>query len=116
MTLFTRRNVLRLAATAAAIPVAATLAHADGHSTNHTVTIKNMSFSPANLSIKAGDTVTWVNEDRAAHSAWESANNTFDTGLLSTGQSAALTFASAGTINYRCRPHGNMRGTITITN
>jgi plastocyanin len=116
MTLFTRRNVLRLAATAAAIPVAATIARADGHSTNHVVTIKNMAFSPANLTIKAGDTVTWVNEDGPSHSAWESANNSFDTGLLSTGQSAALTFANAGSFNYRCRPHGNMRASITITN
>ncbi|UWQ97742.1 cupredoxin family copper-binding protein [Rhodobacteraceae bacterium S2214] len=113
MTLFTRRNVLRLAATAAAVPVAAKMAQA---ATNHVVTIKNMAFSPANLTIKAGDTVTWVNEDRAAHSAWESANNAFDTGLLSTGQSAALTFGAAGSFNYRCRPHGNMRGSITITN
>ena len=58
MTLFTRRNVLRLAATAAAIPVAATIAKADGHATNHTVVIKDFSFTPANLTIKAGDTVT----------------------------------------------------------
>lgn len=116
MTLFTRRNILRLAATAAAVPVVATMAKADGHATNHIVVIKDFSFTPANLSIKAGDTVTWVNEDSAKHSAWDSTNNAFDTGLLSTGQSAALTFASAGSFNYRCRPHGNMRGTITITN
>lgn len=116
MTLFTRRNVLRLAATAAAIPVVATIAKADGHATNHTVVIKDFSFTPANLTIKAGDTVTWVNQDSAQHSAWESSNNSFDTGLLSTGQSAALTFATAGSFNYRCRPHGNMRGAITITN
>ena len=116
MTTYTRRNILHLAATAAAIPVATTIAKADGHATNHTVVIKDFAFTPANLTIKAGDTVTWVNQDGTEHSAWESTNNAFDTGLLSTGQSAALTFASAGSFNYRCRPHGNMRGTITITN
>jgi len=57
----------------------------------------------------------WINQDSAQHSAWEDTNNAFDTGLLSQGQSAALTFAGAGTFNYRCRPHANMRGTITIT-
>jgi plastocyanin len=115
MTLLTRRNALRLAAASVALPLAATMARADGHATNHTVVIKDFSFTPANLTIKAGDTVTWVNQDDTQHSAWESANNAFDTGLLATGQSAALTFASAGSFNYRCRPHGNMRGTITIS-
>lgn len=115
MTTLTRRAMLRLAASTAALPLAATLARADGHATNHTVVIKDFAFTPANLTIKAGDTVTWVNQDSAQHSAWD-LNDQFDTGLLSTGQSAALTFAAAGTFSYRCRPHGNMRGTITITN
>lgn len=116
MTLYTRRSALRLAAASLAVPLAATMATADGHATNHTVVIKDFAFTPANLTIKAGDTVTWINQDSAQHSAWESGNNSFDTGLLSNGQSAALTFASAGSLNYRCRPHGNMRGSITITN
>ncbi len=111
-----RRTALRiLATTAAAVPAVATMARADGHATNHTVVIRNFAFEPANITIKAGDTITWVNEDDARHSAWD-LNNQFDTGLLSKGQSASLTFASAGTFGYRCRPHGNMRGTITITN
>ena len=116
MTLMTRRSALRLAAASLALPLAAIVAHADGHATTHTVVIKDFAFTPANLSIKAGDTVTWVNQDSAKHSAWESANNAFDTGLLSTGASASLMFASAGSFNYRCRPHGNMTASITITN
>lgn len=115
MTPITRRAALRLATAAAALPLAATIARADAHATAHTVTIKDMAFTPANLTIKAGDTVTFVNEDSIQHSAWD-LNNAFDTGLLSKGQSAALTFNAAGTFTYRCRPHGNMRGTITITN
>ncbi|MEJ6398685.1 plastocyanin/azurin family copper-binding protein [Yoonia sp. 208BN28-4] len=115
MTNLTRRAALRIAASAAVLPLAVTSANADGHATNHTVVIQNFAFSPANLQIKAGDTVTWVNQDSTAHSAWESTNNLFDTGLLQPGQSASLTFGSAGSINYRCRPHANMRGTITIS-
>lgn len=116
MTSMNRRTALRILATSvAAIPAVASVARADGHATNHTVVIKDFSFQPANITIKAGDTITWVNQDDAQHSAWD-LNNQFDTGLLGKGQSAALTFASAGTFSYRCRPHGNMRGTITITN
>lgn len=109
MTTITRRAAIGLAAV---FPLIATKAAAQ---TTHTVTIANFTFTPANLQIKAGDTVTWVNQDDAQHSAWESANNAFDTGLLSKGQSGSLTFGSAGSFNYRCRPHGNMRGTITIS-
>lgn len=109
----TRRDFLRVGAAAvAALPVLATTARAQ---TTHTVTIKNFAFSPANLTIAAGDTVTWVNEDSAGHSAWEDSGNAFDTGILRTGASASLTFSGAGSFSYRCRPHGNMRGTITIT-
>lgn len=108
----TRRNFLRSAAAIAALPVmAATAARAQ---TVHTVTIKNMAFSPEALTISAGDTVTWVNEDRPRHSA-EDLNGAFDTGLLSTGDSRSITFGGAGSFNYRCGPHRNMRGSITIT-
>lgn len=114
MSQLTRRTVLRFAAFCAAVPFGAILARADSHVTNHVVVIKNMRFSPADLTIKAGDTVTWRNEDDTAHSAWD-LNDVFDTGLLLPGQSAALTFSAAGTFSYRCRPHRSMRGTITIT-
>lgn len=107
----TRRTFIRNAALIAALPV---LAATRARAATHTVTIKNMAFSPANLTIAAGDTVTWINEDRPRHSALEM-NGAFDTGLLSTGDSASLTFPSAGTFDYRCGPHRNMRGTITVT-
>lgn len=112
MTDITRRAALRIAAAATALPFVAVRAAA---ATTHTVVIQNFAFNPANLQIAAGDTVTWVNQDSAAHSAWESVNNAFDTGLIQPGQSASLTFGGPGTIAYRCRPHGNMRGTITIS-
>lgn len=108
----TRRQFLTHAAAAtAALPLTATAARAQ---TTHTVTIRNMAFSPANLTINAGDTVTWVNEDRARHNVWEDANNAFETDMLGRGDSVSLTFNSAGSFGYRCRPHANMRGTITI--
>ncbi|MBU2993480.1 cupredoxin family copper-binding protein [Octadecabacter sp. 1_MG-2023] len=109
----TRREFMHMgAATLAALPVLATTAQAQ---TTHTVTIKNMQFSPPNLTVSVGDTITWVNEDRVRHSAWESNGNNFDTGLIGSGESASLTFGSAGTFDYRCRPHGNMRGSITVS-
>lgn len=108
----TRRDFLRrTAALAASLPVlAATAARAQ---TTHTVTIKNFAFSPAALTIAPGDTVTWVNEDNMRHSALD-LNGAFDTGLISQGQSASIAFGGQGTFEYRCGPHRNMRGSITI--
>ena len=109
----TRRDFLRTStATLAALPVlAATTAQA---LTNHTVTIKNFAFSPSDLTIAAGDTVTWINNDRAAHSAWEDGSDAFDTGLIRPGASSRLVFPNSGTFSYRCRPHGNMSAFIII--
>ncbi len=114
MTLFNRRTALRIAASAAALPLAAAVVRAEGHSTTHTVVIQNFAFTPADLQIKAGDTVTWVNQDTTQHSVLD-LGGAFDTDLINPGASASLTFASAGSFNYRCRPHGNMRGSITIS-
>ena len=110
----TRRMALRLAATAAAAPLAAKMAYADGHATTHTVTIRNFAFEPANLTISAGDTVRFINEDSAPHTATAD-GGAFDTGNLRGGQSAAVQFPSAATYSYFCAVHPRMKGSITVT-
>ena len=114
MTHPTRRDALRLGAALVALPLTAAVARADAHATAHTVVIKGMKFIPADLAIKAGDTVTWINEDRMRHSATD-LNGAFDTGLLAQGEESTMTFGGAGKFEYRCTPHANMRGTITIS-
>jgi len=114
MTVQSRRNFLKKALVgAAALPVLATAARADGHATTHQVSIEGFAFVPANLTINAGDTVVFTNADSAPHTATD-ANGAFDTGRLNRGASAQLTFNSAGSFNYICSLHPNMRGTITI--
>jgi plastocyanin len=113
MTNITRRMALRLAVSAAAVPLAAKMAFADGHTTTHTVTIQNFTFEPANLMVKAGDTVMFVNEDSAPHTATAD-NGAFDTGRLNNGQSAAFQFPAAATLTYSCAFHPNMKGSITV--
>lgn len=108
-----RRQAFRLALTALTVPAMATLAMADGHVTTHTVTIQGFAFSPANLSINAGDTVVFVNGDAAPHTATAN-NGSFDTGRLQGGQQAALTFASAGSFAYFCEIHPSMKASITV--
>lgn len=55
-----RRWALKLALTVPLLPLIVRTAFAEEHSVVHEVIIENMSFSPANLSIKAGDTVLFT--------------------------------------------------------
>lgn len=77
------------------------------------VTIQNFAFSPATLTIKVGDKVTWTNKDSAGHSATADKGN-FDTGILQNGQSGSVTFSKPGTYTYHCSVHPMMKATIVV--
>jgi plastocyanin len=77
------------------------------------VTIRDFDFAPATVTVSVGDTVTWTNAGPTAHTATAS-NGSFDTGLLSEGQSGSHTFRQAGSFSYYCAPHPNMKGTVVV--
>lgn len=77
------------------------------------VVIKDFSFAPAALTVRAGDTVTWSNSGPSDHTATAS-DGSFDTGPLSRGRSGSHTFTAAGTFAYVCSIHPNMRGTVRV--
>ena len=71
-----------------------------------------MAFSPARVEARVGDTIEWVNKDAFAHTAtvkggWEV--------MLPVKKSGSVTVDKAGTIDYFCRFHPNMKGTIDVT-
>jgi len=107
-----RRRAARLAALAALLLFIALASTAAG--ANATVTIAGFAFDPASVTINAGDSVTWTNRDQAAHSVVFTGGGP-RTGVLATGASATLTFATAGTFNYICGIHGAaMSGTVIV--
>jgi plastocyanin len=81
-----------------------------------------LAFQPAKVTIKAGDTVKWVNNKLAPHnvvfdSSAKDADKLTHKGLVfSAGESFEATFADAGTYTYYCEPHrgAGMIGTITV--
>jgi plastocyanin len=77
------------------------------------VTIVDFEFSPGQITINQGDTVTWTNDGPTAHSATAS-DGSFDTGVFPAGESRSHTFDEAGTFAYICTPHPNMQGTIVV--
>ncbi len=79
----------------------------------NTISIVNMSFSPANLTVVAGTTVKWTNNDGMAHTV-TSDNGSFDSGNIAGGASFSKTFSTVGTFPYHCTIHPGMTGTITV--
>ena len=77
------------------------------------VTIADFQFTPAQITINQGDTVTWTNNGPTPHSA-TAPDGSFDTGIFPAGQSRSHTFNDAGTFSYICTPHPNMHGTIVV--
>jgi len=76
-----------------------------------TVTIQGFAFNPATLTVKAGTTVKWTNEDSAPHKI---ASNSFNSENLNKGDSFEFTFENAGTYAYSCRIHPSMKGEIIV--
>ena len=75
--------------------------------------IKNLAYGKGSLTIKAGTTVEWVNDDPLAHTV-VAADSTFDSGLIEPGATWRHLFTVPGTYAYSCRPHPFMKGTITV--
>ena len=78
------------------------------------VTIKDFSFSPADLTVAKGTKVTWKNDDSATHRI-KSGDGSFDSQDLKNGDSFDHTFDTAGTFDYICGIHPSMKGKITVT-
>jgi plastocyanin len=82
---------------------------------DNTITIVKNTFKPANMTVKVGSTVRWVNADDHPHRI-EFADKSFTTSafLLGSSQSASQRFDHTGTYDYSCMIHPFMQGTITV--
>lgn len=70
-------------------------------------------FSPGNVTIAAGGSVTWVNDDDRDHTVTATSGG-FDSGTMAPGASWSRTFPAAGTFPYLCAIHPDMTGTVTV--
>jgi plastocyanin len=76
--------------------------------------ITSWAFQPAEVTIPAGQSVTWKNSGSLAHTATATGGQ-FDTGSLGPGESKTVTLSTPGTIAYQCTPHPWMKGTVIVT-
>ena len=86
----------------------------DNVSGNFVVTMKNAAFSPASLTIAAGSTVTWTNDDNVIHTV-RATDGSFDSGDIAVGASYSKTFSATGTINYNDMHNTSMTGVLIIS-
>lgn len=84
---------------------------ASAHAATIEITINDLVFSPAGATAQVGDTVVWINKDIFAHTA---RNGDWDV-ATPPKKSVNLAFKKAGSIDYYCRYHPNMKGSIVIT-
>lgn len=80
------------------------------------VDIKNMMFTPPQISIQKGGTVTWKNNDNIAHTVINDLNNVGGpaSGNIEPGSTYSFTFNKTGSFQYHCSIHPSMRGTIVV--
>ena len=109
-------NKLLVAAFAAALP---SLAYAQISATPTAtaaparVEINQMRFEPASLTIAAGTTVTWVNDDESPHTVTDR-GRVFRSAALDTKDRFTYTFATPGEFTYFCTLHPMMVGKIVV--
>jgi plastocyanin len=78
------------------------------------VTIQDMEFGPAEMTIPLGSTVKWTNADNMNHNVKSIGSNMLSSPLLDNGDSYTFTFDEEGTFEYFCSIHPSMKGKITV--
>jgi plastocyanin len=76
------------------------------------VSIEGFSFGDP-IEVAVGTTVTWTNNDSAAHTVTQSGGG-FQSGKIDPGGTFSFTFDEAGTFDYFCEFHPNMTSTVTV--
>jgi plastocyanin len=81
--------------------------------TTQTITIEAMQFQPADVTVKPGDSVVWVNKDMFPHTATSKAD-AFDSRQIGPGKSWTYRAAAKGAFPYVCSLHPTMQGTVRV--
>jgi plastocyanin len=98
-----RHLVLALALGLIAVPA---------HAATIQIVMENLVVAPAEVSAKVGDTIEWVNKDVFVHTA-TARNGDFDVNLPPK-KTVTSVLNKAGTVEYYCRFHPNMKAVLKI--
>jgi plastocyanin len=96
-------------------PIIATLASGisvPAHAATIQISMENLVVTPTEASAKVGDTIEWINKDIFVHTA-TARNGDFDM-TMPPKKTITLLLKKAGTIDYYCRFHPNMKATLKV--
>ena len=88
-------------------------AQADKEASSPSVQIDNFTFSPQEITIPRGGTVTWVNDDDIPH-ALAATDKAFRSKAMDTEEKFSFTFNKPGTYEYFCSLHPHMQGKVIV--
>ena len=77
------------------------------------VVMKGFAFSPGSITIKAGESVTWTNQDGTTHTVTAD-NGEFNSSNIASGATFTFKFDKAGTYPFHCSIHPSMKGTVIV--
>jgi len=104
-----RKLCVAITLAAAVFAAAAALPAAPAQAADTEVLIDQFTFTPQRFTVKAGTTVTWINEDDVPHTI-ASSSKLFKSKALDTGDKFSFTFTTPGTYEYFCSVHPHMMG------
>ena len=104
---------LALVACAALLIVAGGAAAAPPRPETHTVVMEAVAFQPADLTVKAGDTVVWTNKDPFPHTV-KAAGGGFESAEVDSGKAFTFRAVKKGDYPYICTLHPTMGGTLHV--
>ena len=108
-------RLLALCAIGAAAVAGGQVVAAAQAASGKTVTLRNIAFSPQNLSVARGTTVTFTwRDERTAHNVVSKGTKRFASIATRETGSRSRKFAKAGTYRYVCTLHPGMSGRITV--
>jgi plastocyanin len=87
---------------------------ADAAAESLAVEIKDFAFNPPEIAVPVGGSVTWTNQDNAPHTATGLDREALQSGAIAFSESFTQAFDTAGTYEYFCEFHPNMKGSIVV--
>jgi amicyanin len=113
MTTIERNIWVAIALAAAVLAPAAIFPTAFVQAAETEVDIDQFTFLPQRITVKAGTTVTWINEDDVPHTI-VSSSKVFKSKALDTADKFSFTFTTPGTYDYFCSVHPHMTGAVVV--
>lgn len=107
---------MRISLASIAVPALLALLSVPVRADTVEVTIRDYQYEPAELTVRVGTTVRWVNDEkRVSHSVLFTGPGGFESERFFPGESWEYTFDKPGSYPYSCGPHPEMHGIVTVT-